>query len=47
VGVNFGLNLASPCACLNSLFLSNPRTCFSPIYQLVAFQLISVVAGGS
>jgi hypothetical protein len=34
-------------ACLNSLFLSNPITCFSPTYKLVAFQLISVVAGGS
>jgi hypothetical protein len=37
----------SPFACLNSLSLTNPRTCFSPIYKLVAFQLISVVAGGS
>jgi hypothetical protein len=34
-------------ACLNSLSLTNPRTCFSPIYHLVAIQLISVVAGGS
>jgi hypothetical protein len=47
VGVNFGLNLVSPFACLNSLFQTNPRTCFSPIYQLVAIQLISVIAGGS
>jgi hypothetical protein len=39
-----------PCvsfACLNSLSLSNPRTCFSPIYKLVVFQLIFLVAGGS
>jgi hypothetical protein len=34
-------------ACLNSLSLSNPRTCLSPISKLVVFQLISLVAGGS
>jgi hypothetical protein len=47
VGVNFGLNACVSFACLNSLSLSNPRTCFSPIYNLVVFQLIYVVAGGS
>jgi hypothetical protein len=47
VGVNFGLNPCVSFACLNSLSLSNPRTCFSPIYNLVVFQLISLVAGDS
>jgi hypothetical protein len=47
VGVNFGLNLSVSLACLTSLSLTNPRTCFSPIYKLVVFQLISLVAGGS
>jgi hypothetical protein len=47
LGVNFGLNLCVSFACLNSLSLTNPRTCFSSIYHLVAFQLISVVVGGS
>jgi hypothetical protein len=47
VGVNFGLNPCVSFACLNSLSLTNPRTCFSLIYKLVVFQLISLVAGGS
>jgi hypothetical protein len=45
--VNFGLNPCVSFACLNSLSLSNPRTCFSPIYNLVVFQLISLVVGAS
>jgi hypothetical protein len=34
-------------ACLSSLLFSNPRTYLYPIYLLVVFQLISMVAGGS
>jgi hypothetical protein len=47
VGVNFGLNLCVSLCLLESLSLTNPRTCFSPIYKFVVFQLISLVAGGS
>jgi hypothetical protein len=47
VGVNFGLNLVSPC--LLEFFVSNSpyNLFFIPIYHLIAIQLISVVAGGS
>jgi hypothetical protein len=34
-------------ACLYSLLFSNPRTCLRPIYLLVVFQFISLVAGAS
>jgi hypothetical protein len=34
-------------AYLSSLLFSNPRTCLCPIYPLVVFQFIYVVARGS